>query len=158
MAISDRIAVMSRGTIVQEGTAEALYQRPASEFVARFIGRVNLVEALVIGVGAGGVEVEVAGRRMRIAVAGPAPTVGDKVRLVVRPEAVELTPAGGDGPAGVVTGRTFLGEKVEYQVRVGEEALQVTRYSGAADARFAPGTPVTVRLPAEGVGVLREGA
>ena len=43
MAVSDRIVVMNRGSIVQEGTAEDLYHRPASEFVATFVGRVNLV-------------------------------------------------------------------------------------------------------------------
>ena len=42
MAISDRIAVMNKGVIEQIGTAEDLYRRPASEFVARFIGRVEL--------------------------------------------------------------------------------------------------------------------
>ena len=47
MAVSDRIAVMNKGVIVQVGTAEDLYHRPASEFVARFIGRVNLIEAVV---------------------------------------------------------------------------------------------------------------
>ena len=43
MAVSDRIAVMNQGSVVQEGSAEDLYHRPASEFVARFVGRVNLV-------------------------------------------------------------------------------------------------------------------
>ena len=43
MAISDRIAVMERGEVVQDGTAQDLYYRPASEFVARFIGRTNIV-------------------------------------------------------------------------------------------------------------------
>jgi iron(III) transport system ATP-binding protein len=157
MAISDRIAVMSRGTIVQEGSAEELYQRPASEFVARFIGRVNLVRARVVAVDAAGVEVEVAGHRLRVVAPPALPAPGDTVRLVLRPETIELATAGGEGPAGIVAERTFLGEKAEYQVRVGDETLQVTRYSGAAP-RFAPGSAVTVRLPAEGVGLLREGA
>src|SRR6185295_8690487 len=149
MAISDRIAVMSRGTIVQEGSAEELYQRPASEFVARFIGRVNLVRARVVAVDAAGVEVEVAGHRLRVVAPPALPAPGDTVRLVLRPETIELATAGGEGPAGIVAERTFLGEKAEYQVRVGDETLQVTRYSGAAP-RFAPGSAVTVRLPAEG--------
>ena len=92
------------------------------------------------------------------AVAPTPPAIGDKVRVVVRPETVELAPAGVSGPAGTVVTRTFLGEKVEYQVRVGDETLQVTRPGGAADARFAPGTAVTVRLPADGVGLLRDDA
>jgi len=157
MAISDRIAVMSRGTIVQEGSAETLYERPASEFVARFIGRVNLLAARVVAVDGGHVEVDVAGQRVR-AVAPAPPAAGDTVRVVVRPETVELAAPGGAGPTGTVLSRTFLGEKVEYQVRVGDETLQVTRPGGAADARFAPGAAVTVRLPAAGVGLLREGA
>jgi len=157
MAISDRIAVMSRGSIVQEGSAETLYARPASEFVARFIGRVNLLPARVVTIDGDGVEVEVGGRRLR-ALAPTRPAVGDKVRVVVRPETVELAPAGGVGPAGTVVARTFLGEKVEYQVRVGDDTLQVTRPTGAADASFAPGATVTVRLPSDGVPILREDA
>jgi len=155
MAISDRIAVMSRGSIVQEGSAEVLYAHPASEFVARFIGRVNLVSARVVAVSEG-VIVEVAGQRVKAVAAAP-PAVGDTVRIVLRPESLELIPAGGVGPAGTIVARTFLGEKVEYQVRVGDEMLQVTRPGGAPHTRFAPGSAVTLRLPADGVGLLREG-
>ena len=65
MAVSDRIAVMNQGTVVQEGTAEDLYHRPASEFVARFIGRVNLLTARVVGVASDAIEVEAAGGSRR---------------------------------------------------------------------------------------------
>ena len=51
MAISDRIAVMDRGQAVQQGTAHDLYYRPVSEFVARFIGRANLVDGKVLSAG-----------------------------------------------------------------------------------------------------------
>src|SRR5438552_4584789 len=47
MAVSDRIVVMNQGTIVQEGTAEDLYHRPATQFVAQFVGRVNLIAGVV---------------------------------------------------------------------------------------------------------------
>jgi iron(III) transport system ATP-binding protein len=156
MAISDRIAVMSRGSIVQEGSAETLYARPASEFVARFIGRVNLLPARVVAASGEAVEVEVAGQRLKAVVAGRA-AADDKARVVVRPETIELAPAG-EGAAGTVIARTFLGEKVEYQVRVGDETVQVTRPTGAPDARFFPGAAVVVRLPREGVGLLRGSA
>ena len=63
MAISDRIAVMDRGPIVQEGTAQALYHRPATEFVAQFIGRTNLLEGRVVSAG----EVEIEGVRVAFA-------------------------------------------------------------------------------------------
>src|SRR6266576_2292528 len=48
MAVSDRIAVMNQGRVVQEGSAEDLYHRPTSEFVATFVGRVNLVTGKVV--------------------------------------------------------------------------------------------------------------
>src|ERR1700757_2711880 len=49
MAVSDRIVVMNQGSVVQQGSAVELYHRPPSEFVARFIGRVNLVRGRVSG-------------------------------------------------------------------------------------------------------------
>src|SRR3990172_1317576 len=92
MAVSDRIAVMNQGTVVQEGTAEDLYHRPATEFVAQFIGRVNLLTARVVGVAPDGVEVEAAGRRLRLhgGRTGLAPGAGG--RLGIRPDIVELGP------------------------------------------------------------------
>jgi iron(III) transport system ATP-binding protein len=158
MAVSDRIAVMSQGAIVQEGTADDLYYRPASEFVAQFIGRVNLLAARVVAAGPEGLDVEVAGARIRLP-AGPRPAAaGGTVRLVLRPEAIELAPAAGPGPAGALRGevvsRTFLGEKAEYQVRVGTELLQVTQYNPGRAPGLAPGQPVTVTLAAGGIPVL----
>ena len=159
MAVSDRIAVMSQGTIVQEGTAEDLYHRPASEFVAHFIGRVNLLPGRVIGTGPGGIELEVAGTRIRVATPGAPPSPGAAVRLVLRPEAIELRPvtAAPLEPgvlSGTVVSRTFLGEKVEYQVRAGDALLQVTRYSAGAAEDLGPGQAVALHLPTDGVALL----
>ena len=91
MAVSDRIVVMHQGRVMQEGTAEDLYHRPASQFVAQFVGRVNLVAGRVA---------EIAGDTAKIAALGddaqrptpcPAGLVhGSAVRLVVRPETIEL--------------------------------------------------------------------
>jgi iron(III) transport system ATP-binding protein len=161
MAVSDRIAVMSQGTIVQEGTAEDLYHRPASEFVAHFIGRATLLPGQVVAAGPGGVEVAVAGTRVRVASrgAGAGPAPGAAVRLVLRPEAVELRPAAAGTPgdaalAGTVLSRTFLGEKVEYRVRVGDAILQVTRYNAGRPEALQPGQAVAVHLPTDGVALL----
>src|SRR6266446_4880011 len=112
MAISDRIAVMHQGVIVQEGSAEGLYHRPASEFVAQFIGRTNLLRGRVAATGAAGVEVEVPGFRLAIEQEGLRATVGAAVTLVLRPESITLS-AGGAGLGGTIVSRTFLGEKVE---------------------------------------------
>jgi len=157
MAISDRIAVMHQGVIVQDGSAEDLYHRPASEFVAQFIGRTNLLRGRVAAAGADGIEVEAPGFRLVVAQPGLRITVGAAVTLVLRPESITLS-AGGSGLGGTIVSRTFLGEKVEYHVRIGGETLQVTSY-GAAGARIlAPGDAVTLEVPATGVWLLGGGA
>jgi len=157
MAISDRIAVMHQGVIVQDGSAEDLYHRPASEFVAQFIGRTNLLRGRVAAAGADGIEVEATGFRLVVAQPGLRISVGAAVTLVLRPESITLS-EGGSGLGGAIVSRTFLGEKVEYHVRIGGETLQVTSY-GAAGARIlAPGDAVTLEVPATGVWLLGGGA
>jgi iron(III) transport system ATP-binding protein len=159
MAISDRIAVMHQGAIVQEGTAEDLYRRPASAFVAQFIGRTNLLAARVLTSGPDGIELEVAGCRLRLAGGAGRATTGQMVRLVVRPEVIDLLPAGaGSGIPGTIVSRTFLGEKAEYQVKVGADLLQVTSYNPVQRGLFPAGQPVLLRLPAEGIPLLPEGS
>jgi iron(III) transport system ATP-binding protein len=153
MAISDRIVVMHQGAIVQEGTAETLYYRPASEFVAQFIGRTNLVAARVLAVEASGVELDILGRRHRVAADPGGTAVGRTVQLVVRPEAVTLAvETGAAGWAGTVLTRTFLGEKVEYHVGMGSATLHVSAYNSREV--LAPGQGVIVQLPTSGVPLL----
>ena len=156
VAVSDRIAVMSEGRIVQEGSAEDLYHRPASEFVARFIGRVNLVAGRLLGLHGEAVEVEALGVRVRVREAPRGAKPGDTLRLVLRPEAIELSAGGGGVPATVLT-RAFLGDKIEYLVRCGSETLQVTRHNTGSGAAFAEGQVLALGFPAGDVAVLGAG-
>jgi len=155
MAISDRIVVMHQGSIVQQGTAEALYHHPESAFVAQFIGRTNLVSGRLLRVGPDGLEVEVAGRPHRLAGRAAGAAVGETVRLVLRPERIALGPAEEGGVPGRVLSRTFLGEKVEYRIRVGAEELQVTDYG--TERLFGADQAVGLRLPSDGVPILPGG-
>ena len=66
MAVSDRIAVMSQGRVVQEGTAQDLYHRPVNEFVATFVGRVNLIPGRIVDVAGGVAAVSALGTTMRV--------------------------------------------------------------------------------------------
>jgi len=156
MAISDRIVVMHQGAIIQQGTAEELYHHPASAFVAQFIGRTNLLAGRLLAATIDGVEIEVAGQRHRLAGSAPPAAAGGSVHLVLRPEAIALGPAGAGAIPGTVLSRTFLGEKVEYRVRVGAEELQVTAYG--AQRLFDAGQPVGIRLPTDWVTILPGGA
>jgi iron(III) transport system ATP-binding protein len=140
MAISDRIAVMERGAVVQDGTAQDLYYRPATEFVARFIGRTNLLEGKVVTAE----EVDVEGLRIPL-VSGR--RVGEAVRLVVRPEMIEIAPAAAsEAGAGRIAQRTFLGEKTDYEVTLGGTTLQVTRSDAFRGAPLDVGDAVRVSI------------
>ncbi len=144
MAISDRIAVMEAGRIVQLDTAEALYRRPASAFVAGFIGRANLLRAIVRSVADGRATLDVGGQILVMPAEG-VPAAGDPVSVVVRPEKVAIV-ASNTGPTAVVQSRTYLGDKIEYEVTFGGQTLTIVRFNPADGEDFSPGTSVSLSL------------
>jgi len=152
MAISDRIAVMDQGRIAQCDTAEELYRRPASSFVASFLGRTNLLDAAVAGRDGNRVVLDIGGQRLSVKVS-VACQPGDAVRAMIRPEAIGIGPAGEGLRATVVT-RTYLGDKVEYVVRLASQQLHIVRFNPAECECFAPGSEVTISLPSDGVQLL----
>ena len=157
MAVSDRIAVMSQGSIVQVGSAEDLYYRPASEFVARFVGKVNLVPGR-IDTDDRGMHVVALGSRMRVRHAPVGVRNGDDVQVVLRPEAIAIASSVASVASvdnAIVRSRTFLGEKLELLVECGGELLQIARHSvGDDEPALAPGQRVRLQLPREGVPVI----
>ncbi len=158
MAVSDRIAVMNEGTIVQTGTAEDLYHRPGSKFVAQFIGRANLIGARVESVEAGGATVAALGRAFSLPALPEGVVAGEPVRLLLRPEVIALArPSGSPSEvAASVVSRTFLGEKIEYVLSCAGETLQVARYNAGAQDLFHEGEAVTLRFVDEAVIVLAD--
>src|SRR4029077_12290362 len=74
MAISDRIAIMNSGQIAQIGTAEQLYQHPASQFVAGFLGSANLLRGTVVATEAGKTTIEILNHRWEILCDSPVAT------------------------------------------------------------------------------------
>ena len=158
MAISDRIAVMDRGAIVQIASAEDLYDRPINEFVARFIGRTNLFDGKLRTVAPGKVAVEVLRQTVGASVAPEALNAGDAVRVMIRPERILLARADatdGLGVTGNVASRTFLGEKTEYHVTADGHTIQATLYGHGRHAAFAVGDSVQIGLPADGIHLMR---
>jgi spermidine/putrescine transport system ATP-binding protein len=114
MAMSDLVAVMQGGRIVQAGPPERVYRDPANAFVARFLGAANLLAVTVAPAGSGMLAVQALGIDWLL----PAARVTGAVqrgpaRLMLRPES--LRPAAPDAPrtlVAAVTGRTFLGGRV----------------------------------------------
>jgi iron(III) transport system ATP-binding protein len=144
MAISDRIAVMEKGRIAQLDEAEALYRRPATAFVAGFIGRANLLRGTVESVREGRAILDVGGQKIAAAPQGvPAP--GHAVTVVVRPEAIAIS-SSDTGLTAVVQSRIYLGDKVEYEVSFGGQLLNIVSFNPAADEGCLPGTTVSIAI------------
>jgi iron(III) transport system ATP-binding protein len=146
MVISDRIAVLERGRVAQLGTAEDLFERPATRFVAQFIGRTNLVDGVVAEPGV----VVRDGLSLRVATADA--KTGAIVAVSIRPHAITLIAGEGAQGAsagdnllhGIVKRASYLGAGVDYEVDV---AGVVLRVAAQAAPRLAPGTPVTAVVP-----------
>jgi iron(III) transport system ATP-binding protein len=149
MAISDRIAVMEAGRIVQLDTAEALYRRPTSAFVAGFIGRANLVRAVVESVTDGRATLDVGGNKLVMRANGvPAP--GSLVRVVMRPEAISIVTSN-TGLTAIVQARTYLGDKIEYEIMFGGQTLNIVRFNPEDDEQLLPGATVFLSISEVGV-------
>ena len=156
MAVSDRIVVMERGSVVQEGKAEDLYYRPGTSFVAGFIGRVNLISGTVAAASDGSRGVAALGTVIPLPQIEHEFELGDKVQIVLRPEAVAIAANGAAGSLRAkVVSRTFLGEKVEYLFDVGGTALQSVRYNAGPRDVVSEGADVALSIAADGIGVLR---
>ena len=155
MAVSDRIVVMSGGRVMAEGTAQELYHRPPSAFVARFIGRVNLVPATVLGTEGGIARVLALGAVVEVA-APRGTAAGEEVSLVLRPEAIEVVANGGHWTA-IVAERVFLGEKIEYVLRVGDATLGMVRYNAGPGEVLEEGATLRLRAVESAASLLPRG-
>ena len=116
LTLSDRIAVMNGGKIVQEGTPQEIYERPTSRFVADFIGQTNFFEGQVEEIGAVTVVRETGGLVLRCAPASWV-SAGMHVAVAVRPE--KIGPSDGDPAnrvAGTLVRTTYLGDLVQFHV------------------------------------------
>jgi iron(III) transport system ATP-binding protein len=145
MAISDRIAVMEAGRIVQLDTAEVLYRHPTSAFVAGFIGRANLLRAIVETVTGDKAVLDIGGQKLAVGAKG-VPAAGNPVNVVVRPEAIAIGTSNA-GLTGVVQIRTYLGDKIEYEVAFGGQTLHIVRFNPAEHEEFLPGASVSISIP-----------
>lgn len=157
MAISDHIAVMNEGKIVQIGTAEELYFRPESPFVAQFIGKINLLQAEVKEVRGEEVSLEILGQIYQIPNRTAKLTSGQKVNVFIRPESVELVKEIGERELrGVVMEKTFLGEKVDYVLEVNGHRLNATSYDPFQHGTFSLHQEIGVRFNPDSIAILKE--
>lgn len=146
LAMSDQLAVMYEGEIVQEGSPREVYLHPTSAFTANFVGKTNVITGT-----ANKSKGTVATAHGDITVDVPAWADGDaNVVVAFRPEAVTLTNP--NGAAGANTIRTtvssasFIGEVLEYVLTAGGDSFRV---KGDPFEAFIVGNEVDVHLPAD---------
>jgi spermidine/putrescine ABC transporter ATP-binding subunit len=146
LGLSDRIAVMSQGRIEQLGSPREVYERPATRFVADFIGastvlRGRAVAANRVALGAGPA-LEVRGRRPL--------AQGADVELVIRPERVRLATGPGDNALEArVDGLVYQGAQTEVTARLDDGQRVLIFVTEPAPVPLAPGQRVYLHLPAE---------
>jgi putative spermidine/putrescine transport system ATP-binding protein len=145
LAMSDRVAVMNRGRIMQVGSPASIYDRPANEFVSSFIGQTNRVEGDVVGTEAGYITLKLAGGASLRGVAGGEGT-GERAIALIRPEKIALAPAAPPGCnvlRGSVQDSVFLGTVIYYIVSTEAGRFTVLAQNTGAAPRAA-GTDVTL--------------
>ena len=151
LALSDQIAVLNAGRVLQVGPPEEIYRRPRNRFVAEFVGMANFVEGEWVGAGT----VRAGSVYLRVGEAGPP---GGRALLVVRPEAMRVHREPPDGVPNVLRGRvrsvTFLGSLRRCTVDTSELIWVV---DVRAEDPVEPAQEVYVEIPSEGLRVVQEG-
>jgi iron(III) transport system ATP-binding protein len=152
LAMSDRIAVMSNGHMLQVAPPHEIYERPATAEVAAFIGRSNFIDGTVVSArgGAATVRLEESGETINVAVSDQAAT-GDLVTVAFRPEKVFLTNRGAELPADAIVlnadimTTSYVGSRYEYDLKYGSKTLMVDSTTGGLTGA------VRLVVPAEAV-------
>jgi spermidine/putrescine transport system ATP-binding protein len=159
LTMSDRLAVMAGGRIEQVGAPAQLYEEPATTYVAGFLGVANLFPATAKGADGGG------RCRLRLGdfdleAAGGDTAASGEVRVVIRPERVQLEPYGSSGPnrvPGMVERLVYQGPATQLVVRLANgESLQALVQNQGQPLSWRQGTAIAVHLPADALRVLSD--
>ncbi|MEM2105282.1 MAG: ABC transporter ATP-binding protein [Candidatus Bathyarchaeia archaeon] len=149
MAISDRIAVMKKGKVLQVGTPNELYMNPQSIFVAHFIGESNFLEGYVSSANGkratielrGGIKVQTVDKNIKI---------GERVVLAIRPETIIVEKGTNkNAVSGTIERVTFEGTNVRYEIRLENQDLIVIVKPSLTEEWFNVNEKVNVQFPPE---------
>ncbi|SIQ39691.1 putative spermidine/putrescine transport system ATP-binding protein [Aeromonas sp. RU39B] len=121
LCMSDRICIFNQGRIEQVATPESIYDTPATAFVARFVGSVNLFDG------------ELAQR-----------LTGQHAQVMVRPERIRLTQQGTPGWSGEIREAEYLGPYIRYRVRIDPAVELIVNHPNEGQPRLPLGEPVSL--------------
>ncbi|HEV7415254.1 MAG TPA: ABC transporter ATP-binding protein [Tianweitania sediminis] len=154
LSLSDRVCVMNDGIIQQFAAPEDVYRRPATAFVASFIGKPNRLKATVRG---GRLTL---GEGLDLRTDSALGADGSATDVFIRQEAINLTPTGADDAnriPGTIALRSFSGPQVQYVIRIaGGHELVVEAASSGTASHLEHGQPVTLEVRPQDVLVLGE--
>jgi spermidine/putrescine transport system ATP-binding protein len=160
LTMSDRLAVMNAGRIVQLGTPRTIYEEPADTYVADFLGVSNLMEVDVVERGPGSQCRVMLGETALTVDRGEVDALGP-AHALIRPERVRIEPYGHDGQVGpnrvpaMIERLVFLGASTQVMLRLAPGALlQAVVPNDGTEATLSQGTPVHVFLAPDVLRVL----
>lgn len=155
LAMSDLVVVMNAGHIEQRGTPSDVYEHPASEFVANFLGNANFLDGKVVSATTGEILLQLAGGAMLTIGGGTVHPVkpGDKVRAVVRAEKIMLTQANGapecgSALAGRIVDVDYLGALARYDIELAD-GQRLRALSSLRERAHAAGEAVRISIAPE---------
>jgi putative spermidine/putrescine transport system ATP-binding protein len=122
LSMSDRIAILRGGRLVQLGRPAELYERPATTFVADFLGKSNFIAAIVEGIHADHFTYRLGEAHFAQVGDGVLPVAGERVMLALRPEKMSVTTtqaAHGNSLCGEIVASSYLGTSLHLRVRTG---------------------------------------
>lgn len=139
MTMADQIAVMNKGRIEQLGPPDELYERPATAFVAGFLGVSNLLTGTISG--SGSVRLDTGDE-----IAAGTDGRSGRVAVGIRPEKIRLGPAaeGDNRLAGTIAETAYVGVATQYVVRTAAGTISVYVQNDGAGAALRPGTETTL--------------
>jgi spermidine/putrescine transport system ATP-binding protein len=159
LAMSDRIAVMNKGRVLQVGRPKDIYNSPVDRFVADFIGESNILDGRITGkTGPGEFRVEFAGTTIAAFGNADTPYTGP-ARILIRPEHVDvLDEAAPDTIRAIVENETFVGTDTRLQITLDGGAVFTARLpnSPELDKVRSPGEPVWLRIHSRSARLLRD--
>ena len=159
LTMSDRIAVMSAGKILQVGSPHDIYEHPAERFVAGFIGETNFLDAEVVATFAGSATVRLPSGKQIAAGLPEGFQPGTKVSLAVRPERAQIIADDSEAPlAGVIDNLVYLGTDTHFHLRLdgGDAFIVRAQNIGGGGSNFATGDRVGIRLGNDAAQILKD--
>jgi ABC-type Fe3+/spermidine/putrescine transport system ATPase subunit len=153
MAISDRLVVLRDGRIEQIGTPIEIYERPANEFIAAFVGYVNFMDGTVESIDeeTRNVVIDTENGRLEINLRQEEIRRGDDVLMVIRPESVILSLPSGGNRRNVLRGKLksymYAGSIAKCTVTVGERTMVIDQYNPRDAQRYRNAAEIEIEVP-----------